>query len=308
MQIEFLGLHFQRDGGIIFSSFIPIPTRTHKKVAEIQSAERRHEIVEIVQSPLVQILRQPVPSGILLRHPVHCRDQEGISVVRERIPGEEEGPGDAPHVLGELLVVELQLSDSVEPLCEAAHGQLRHEPHGRHLGVGRGRPPPLLDKGTDDGFEDRDEDARADAGEAGDAPAACETAGDGSEEAVVERDPEGDGEHGEDDVGCGGDLEVGGAEAAVRLERLEDDVLLLGSDVVEDGGEGDGDDAEDALRLLDLLDAAEVPRIGSRSFRVYLVLCSYDRSFVQESTNEEALVTINSPFKYFVTRSLNFFF
>lgn len=141
----------------------------------------------------------------------------------------------------------------------------------------------LLDEGADDGLDDGDGDAGADAGEAGDAAAGGEAAGEGGEEAVVEGDPEGDGEHGEDDVGGGGDLERGGAEAAVGLEGLEDDVLLLGADVVEDGGEGDGDDAEDALRLLDLLDAAEVPWIGGASFWVYLVLCCYYCSFVQES-------------------------
>lgn len=46
-----------RNGGLnmISSSLVPIPASTHKKVAEIQSAEHCNQVIEVVQPPMVQM-------------------------------------------------------------------------------------------------------------------------------------------------------------------------------------------------------------------------------------------------------------
>lgn len=191
----------------------------------------------------VEVLRQP-PAASAAGDPVNRRHEEPADVVSHRHGQEEEGPGDAPHVLRELLVVELHLPDGGEGLGEPGEGLLRHQPEALHGGRCAGPTAPPLHQGGSHGGDDGEEEPCADPLEQRQPflpprPAAQP----GHRHSVVEGQPEGDGEHGEDGEGRRRDDEGGAPEAAVRLECLKNGEGRLLDDADEEDGAGppDGD-------------------------------------------------------------------
>lgn len=162
-----------------------------------------------------------------------------------------------------------------ERLRQPNQRQLREQPQRRH---GRnGTPPPsllaqgcsesqvssfLFHHGGHEHGENGDQDAETHLLEQRDAGFfAGDPAEGGDQDPVVEWDPDGEADHGEDGVGGGGDFEVGGAEAAVGLKGLEHHVGLLlgGGDVVDYCGCPYWDHSNQAFHFFHLLYAAQCP-------------------------------------------------
>jgi hypothetical protein len=213
---------------------------------------------------LVEVLRQPVGAAVgASGGPVHDADHEAAGVAGDGECQEEHGPRDAAHVLRELFVVEVDLSDDAEGLGQAGQHLLRHE---QEAGGGVADPAAVaLDGGGDEHGDDGEDDPRADPLQLGDAALAPGEALHGRHEhAVVEGEPEGERQHVEDDEGARGDVEAPAADAAVGLHGLEHVVVAeVGEhDVVDDAGGPDGEQARQALDLLHLLQRAEAPGVG----------------------------------------------
>lgn len=104
----------------------------------------------------------------------------------------------------------------------------------------------------------------------------------GDDHSIIDGDPDGETDHGEDGVRCGWDGEGGGAELAVGLGSLEDNVGLLldYGKIVDRGGDPDWEYPDQAFYFFDFLNAAEFPWIGGGTVRVHLVLRCLDCGFV----------------------------
>ena len=265
----------------IIQSLVPVPFRACEEHEEVDGTDEGDEEVEPVQLPPVEVLGEPpvVAEHGVGRRAVHHDDQQPAEVHGHRQAGEDQRPGDAAHVLRELLVVELHLAHLVERLREAQRRQLRHQPerrrrrdegHREQVAVrlrlvehGELAPALLHDAGDDHGH-DGERHAHAHAREQRHAALdAGEPAQPRHHEPVVERDPHRERQHREDGERRRRSLEAAGAEAAVGLRRLQDDVGvgLRERHVVDDAGGPHRHDAEDALGLLHLLQAAQPPRV-----------------------------------------------
>lgn len=107
-------------------------------------------------------------------------------------------------------------------------------------------PPALLDEAGDEHGQGGEEDSGAHSLEEGDAALlAGETVNGGDEKAVVDGDPEGEGQHGEDGERGGGDLEAAVEKMPVGLESLDhhEGGLLHHGYVVDDASGPDWDDS-----------------------------------------------------------------
>ncbi|BAS85815.1 Os03g0687100, partial [Oryza sativa Japonica Group] len=255
----------------------PVPLGADHEVDDVEDADAGDHPVEEVEPPLVEVLRQPVAPGA--GGPVHDGDEEPTEVVPQRQVAEGERAGHAPHVLRDLLVVELDLADEVERLREPQHHELRHHPqagHGRDGAPGDGRPqrrlrqrdvpPPVLHHGRHHHRHRRQRDPDPLPLQEGEALVlARDPAEARHEEAVVDGDPQRLRQHGEHRERRRGDLEAP-AEVSVGLQRGQHHVgrLLHDGDVVDDPRGPDGHDADEALHLLHLLHAAQPPRVRRR--------------------------------------------
>jgi hypothetical protein len=247
------------DGGGGGGLFEPVPSRAGDEVEEIERGHGGDEEVVDVDAALVEVLREPVRAVWSAGGAVDDGDHEAAGVAGDGESEEEQGPRDAAHVLGELLVVELDLSDHGEGLGQAGEHLLRHE-HEAGGGVAE-LAAVVLYSGGDEHGGDGERDPDADALQLGDAALDHGEALHGrDEEAVVEGDPQRERQHVEDDEGGLRDLESrGAADAAVGLHCLEHGVgAEVGEhDEVDDPRRPHRQDADEALDLLDLLQRAQ---------------------------------------------------
>lgn len=152
-------------------------------------------------------------------------DQEAVQIARGPHPQEVKRPGHASHVLRELFVVKLHLTDGGERLGQAGQGELGDQPEGRHGRNGGAfwrhpghrpaqgdAPAALLHEGGDEGRQHSEENADPHPLQKRDAflfPRVSSQERD--DDSVVERDEESETEHWENGVGGGRNLEVGGS-------------------------------------------------------------------------------------------------
>jgi hypothetical protein len=297
---------------LLLHALVPVPFRAREEHEEVDRADEADDEVVAVELPPVEVLGEPpvVAVGGAGRRAVHDGDQQPAEVAGQRQAAKEQRPGDAAHVLRELLVVELHLAHLVERLRQAQRRQLRHQPERRHRGHAalrhgpaalggvqlRELAPALLRHAGDEHGHDGEHHAHAHPLEQRDALlAAGEPAQPRQHEAVVEGDPHGERQHGEDGERRRRHLEApGAADAPVGLRRLQDDVGvgLRERDVVDDAGAPHGQDAEDALCLLHLLQAAQPPWVlGAAAGVVDLALELHHGGLVEEPE----LVSVGEP-------------
>lgn len=143
----------------------------------------------------------------------------------------------------------------------------------------------VLDGGRDEHGGNAEREPDADALQQCDTAAAAGEAADGRhEQAVVDRDPEREGEHLEDDEGALRDLKPRrGGDPAVGLRRLEHDVVaeLAEHDEVDDPRRPHRDDPRQALHLLHLLQRAQPPWVPLLLLPLRRCDCHHGRRLVE---------------------------
>lgn len=256
---------------------VPVTPREPHKHAQIDPRDHHQEGVVVIEVRLVEVVPYPAASAGGL---VDDGDEEAVEEVAEADAAGEERGAEALHVLGGLVVEELEDADRVEHVADPEQHILRQQPEDAHrhdcVGGGDAVLPdhahaPELDQVGDSGDEDVEEEADAEALEQRDASGVASAApGEGDEEAVVEGDGE---EHGEGDEGAEGSR----GEAETPAEGAVEGGALLHEERVHLRPDGAGDQrgephhahAQHKLRLLHLGHRAR--RAASAPFHSRLV-------------------------------------
>ncbi|KAA8542377.1 hypothetical protein F0562_023488 [Nyssa sinensis] len=110
----------------------------------------------------------------------------------------------------------------------------------------------------------------------------CESSEEWNYDPVIDRYPDGEDQHGEDNVRCCWDVEICVAKVSIALKGLEDNIVhyLNRSNRVENACNPYGNHSQQAFHFFHLLDATELPWIGCRSVCVDFVLKGYDSCLV----------------------------
>lgn len=285
--------------------FIFIHPGHPKKHTQVHHTQHSQKPEEIMQLPIVQIIRQPPRPSISSTRLRDNSHKQGTQVLAKRHRQKRESRADAPHSIRSLLVEELQLPNEGEHLSTPDDEVLRDLPeygNGDHLllleqvmSLNNVQSDELQDAGGENG-EDGYEEADAHSLKLGEAVfVGGEFAGEGDDEAVVEGDPEDDAEGVEDGEGGRGDLEGGvGGDVDVHGFALEDVVV---AHLAVDGGEDDAGgphrkESENGLQLFHLGHGAESPWIHGALCAVcfFFYCCFVEEPAVFAEANKVLLI------------------